>query len=314
MKRLFIVGVGRSGTSLLQSMISAHSQVIMMPETSFLRRYLVQPRYKKTMPSHIGNKELLSDKYLQRWLDDGVVGDKLFTKDKKIPVGVFYENVVNYYASKFNSEAVEYVAEKDPKMVEVLPLLGKVVDEYLVLHIIRDPRDVVLSKNKAAWSMRQSLVKKIIANVSQILIARKFKNKNPHCIYELRYEDLLESPSQVLRGVCDFLQLPYEAGMLEFQNEAARLIAKDELSWKKETLGPLLTSNVNKWQVEMSDMECALIEKCCNQVMFSGNYLKSESRLMLWQKIKILLAYFVIMPISFLYALHQTYLKKARKG
>ena len=41
MKRLFIVGVGRSGTSLLQSMMAAHSKIVMMPETSFVRRYLV---------------------------------------------------------------------------------------------------------------------------------------------------------------------------------------------------------------------------------------------------------------------------------
>jgi len=37
---IFIVGVGRSGTSLLQSMLNAHPEIVSTPETHFLRKYV----------------------------------------------------------------------------------------------------------------------------------------------------------------------------------------------------------------------------------------------------------------------------------
>ena len=40
MEKIFIVGVGRSGTSLLQSMLNTHSKMSFIPETHFLRKYV----------------------------------------------------------------------------------------------------------------------------------------------------------------------------------------------------------------------------------------------------------------------------------
>ena len=40
-KKIFIVGVGRSGTSLLQSMFASHPEVKFIPETAFIRRYVL---------------------------------------------------------------------------------------------------------------------------------------------------------------------------------------------------------------------------------------------------------------------------------
>ena len=66
-KKLFIVGVGRSGTTLLQSMLNAHPEICFTPETHFVKRYLV--------PHLSGNKcfskanliqSLAEDKYFSR--------------------------------------------------------------------------------------------------------------------------------------------------------------------------------------------------------------------------------------------------------
>ena len=41
---IFIVGVGRSGTSLLQSMLHAHPYISFLPETHFFRHYVARPK------------------------------------------------------------------------------------------------------------------------------------------------------------------------------------------------------------------------------------------------------------------------------
>ena len=65
MRNLLIVGVGRSGTSLLQSMLAAHSGIVMMPETSFIRRYLIRDLWSGKLDGNL--EKLNDDAYLKRW-------------------------------------------------------------------------------------------------------------------------------------------------------------------------------------------------------------------------------------------------------
>jgi len=43
---IFIIGLGRSGTSLLQSILNAHSEIAFLPETHFLRKYVFPGKLK----------------------------------------------------------------------------------------------------------------------------------------------------------------------------------------------------------------------------------------------------------------------------
>ena len=60
-KPIFIIGVGRSGTSLLQSMLNAHKDISFPPETHFIRYYLI----KKYNYDNVKNK-LLEDENLKK--------------------------------------------------------------------------------------------------------------------------------------------------------------------------------------------------------------------------------------------------------
>jgi len=60
--------------------------------------------------------------------------------------------------------------------------------------------------------------------------------------------------------------------MLNFQQQAKKLVANDEISWKKETIGPLLTNNSSKWKDEMDSPIIKLTEYCCDIAMVKGSY------------------------------------------
>jgi len=60
---VFITGVGRSGTTLLQSMLHAHSQVHFPPETHFFKRHILPFMLKGRLPTR---EVLQEDGYLQR--------------------------------------------------------------------------------------------------------------------------------------------------------------------------------------------------------------------------------------------------------
>tara|TARA_R110002074_G_scaffold173817_2_gene336655 strand:- start:756 stop:1700 length:945 start_codon:yes stop_codon:yes gene_type:complete len=307
-KRVFIVGVGRSGTSLLQSMVAAHRQIVMMPETSFVRRYLVGSIFSKAQ--QLTSIEIQRDPYIKRWeADHGIELERLHKGT--VWAKEFYLSVVNSYAAKGCINAPEFVGEKDPKMVENLSHLETIFKDYKVIHIIRDPRDVILSKNKAEWSKRQSLVKKLVANSSQLRIAELFKKKSPNMMLEVRYEDLISNPEFVLKDICKFLTIDYDPNMLDFQGQANKLIAKDEISWKRETIGPLLSQNSSKWRTEMPVETCCLIEACCAKAMTNGGYEKSFRSINCYQRVKISFFSLCVNFIAKVYVFKALHLSKA---
>lgn len=310
-KRIFIVGVGRSGTSLLQSMIASHSKVVMMPETSFIRRYLISPILNIDDRNENLSK-IKRDKYLQRWEKDNVVELSRLENDDYDSLRSFYDQVsIEYLTTKPNDNL--YLAEKDPKLIEFLPHLDELFKDYKVIHIVRDPRDVFLSKSKAPWSKKQSIFKKLIANNAQLLIGNKYKKQNPNKIVEIKYEDLLRSPERVLKSLCSFLGVEYEENMLSFQQEARKLVSNDEMSWKKETIGPLLKSNTSKWKSEMEPALITLIQDSCRIAMKKGNYPFVNYKLSLIQKIKIFTISFSVIMASQLYAFKNNFFLKAKK-
>jgi hypothetical protein len=175
-----------------------------------------------------------------------------------------------------------WLGDKDPRCIEFLPLLASLFSDMRVLHIIRDPRDVLASKKKAAWSRDASVLRHVFANRVQLKMGRRWGEKLFGDAYmELFYEDLICEPEKELTRVCELLGLDFDARMLEFGASGRQLVSESEMQWKKETLGPLLRGNRGKWKGCLSDFETALAERACAETMRVGNYDPSGT----WQRL-----------------------------
>ena len=276
-KLLFVVGVGRSGTSLLQSMFASNPAVCYLPETSFIRRYLVTGRLGKVYAT--GGKKAVYEV---------LAGDDVFKRvgvnEVELIEGVdgeprHYEKEIFCRLARVRcGDSLAWVGDKDPRLVEFLPLLPELASKVAVIQVIRDPRDVLLSKKKAAWSRNAHVWKHIFANRVQLGLGRQFGMDILQDEYhELIYEDLIAEPEKVLCSLCDAIGVPFDAKMLNFGEAARDLVANDEVSWKKETFGPLLATNKEKWKAGLSTREIALTELCCRQAFDIAGYQYSES-------------------------------------
>jgi len=276
MHKFFIVGVGRSGTSLIQSMFAANPRVSCLPETSFIRR-MVFPGYLHSIFQRQGEKAasqaLARDDYFARTgLDASKVVARAVSGGGLMDAAV-YREMLALYAGRDKT----WAGDKDPRAVEFLPLLATVLPDVHVIHVFRDPRDVLASKKKAAWSKKGHVWKHVFANRVQFAIGSRLGpelfGKRYH---EICYEELLAAPEKVLCGLCEALGLEYDSGMLSFGNAARKLVAEKEMGWKKETLGPLLTGNREKWKTGLSPREVVLSELCCGETMSKGEYNKDQ--------------------------------------
>lgn len=232
---LFVVGVGRSGTSLLQSMLASNSSVHAVPETSFLRRYafaLRVPVKASVQDAHLGRVSGLST----------------------LPGSGGRSALIGHFlACVSDGSSRGMVLDKDPRLVEYLSLLPCAFDDFHVVHIFRDPRDVLASKKAAAWSRGRSLISYLVASHVQLHAALRYGKR--HRLIHVRYEELIAEPEAQLRQVCEHLGIPFEPDMLQHTEAARKLVHTSELSWKKETFEPVMASNSGKWKKALTKVE-----------------------------------------------------------
>lgn len=270
---IFVIGVGRSGTSLIQSMLAAHSQLAMPPETAFLRRF-VAPRllshtHRRGGPEAVG--ELLNgDERVQRLKLD--LAEILHATDWQAPHldRSIYESLMAAYAT---AETKPRFGDKDPRLIEYLPVVKCLWPTAFVIHVVRDPRDVVSSRLKADWARQRPYWMHAFAYKAQMKLGRRTGPALFGARYvEVHYEALLARTEAELRGLCVAVSLDFEEGMLSFQESARRLVASDEMQWKRETMGPILTANVGKWEETLSPSAVGVVEAACREMFDSQEY------------------------------------------
>ncbi|AOE50148.1 sulfotransferase family protein [Kangiella sediminilitoris] len=238
MSRVFVVGVGRSGTSLLQSIIASHPGVVAIPETGFLRRFVYMAG---NHPVNFGD-----DKNLQRC--PGML-EELRNIDNRQATS----QLLKAYKRFTHTDAGTLVLDKDPRLIECVPLLQRDFPDTKIINIYRDPRDVIASKKMASWSSGRSLLNYLVSSRVQLGDARKAdKMKWQHSI---KYEDLISEPEKHIKQICTFLELEYTSDMLDHTKAAKQLVQEDEVNWKKETLKPINQSNTSKWLASLTPLE-----------------------------------------------------------
>ncbi len=178
--------------------------------------------------------------------------------DAPLDVKHCFQRLAAQFAQQRNGS---WFGDKDPNLIDYLPALATAFPRARVIHIYRDPRDVVLSKTKAAWSAGRPYWQHALIGELQLRRGREAAREyfRGRCA-ELAYEDLLADPETTLRGMCEEVGLPYDPAMLAYTDTARELVADSERSWKKETFRPIQKNNVRKWEGNLTDDQVGLIE------------------------------------------------------
>jgi hypothetical protein len=201
----FIVGCSRSGTTLLQALIDAHPDIAIPPESHiydrfgpFFRSY-GDLRVKRNRLRFI--EELLGDVFIQAWQMHSTVAEVESRLKRADRVGVI-EALFTLYAEK---NGAQRWGDKTPEHIRHLGAIKRDFPKAQLIHLVRDGRDVAEAMRRMIWGP-----------VSAVGLAeewrREVKHWQAHCAENgragtliLRYEDLVTSPSETVRGVLEFL-------------------------------------------------------------------------------------------------------------
>lgn len=274
---IFVCGVGRSGTSLVHSMLNAHPDVAFPPETHAFRRYVAGRATRAALER--GSRAALAarlagDVDFQR---AGVDPQALLTdeRDGAIDVARVFARLLAAVAQR---QGKSRVGDKDPRSIDHLPALAAAFPAGLLVHVVRDPREVLLSRTRADWSKGRPWWQHALLAEDQLRIGRALGPRlfGPRYL-EVRYEQLLAEPEATLRGIAAHVGVAYSPAMLDFGASAASLVDERERAWKKETLGPLLAGNREKWRRELAPARVRFVEAVSHEAFDSVGYSRSEA-------------------------------------
>jgi len=221
----FVVASPRSGTTLLRMMLDAHPELAVPWETHFV------PELIATVSEGGGAEEALAViTEHRRWgdfhLDSGALHDRLRSHEPLTPG----DAVRSFYILYAEAQGKPRWGDKTPEYVEFMRPIAEAVGEARFVHVIRDGRDVALSRIR--WRQRRSGKTPPVRRLARrwreaITVARKQARRVPHYL-EVRYEDLIAEPEPTLRRVCEFAELRYDPAMLAYHEHADERIREIE--------------------------------------------------------------------------------------
>jgi len=312
---IFIVGVGRSGTTLLQSMLNANKLIAFPPETHFIRNYLATK--KSIFSFSIMNGRNKHKSIVERIRKDvnllslNIDLDKIIQEtniDNKVDLKKFFLTLLKSYSEK---KGKLFFGDKDPKNVEYLKLIKNNFPGSIILHIIRDPRDVILSRMKAEWSKKYPFILQGIIYREQLKIGEnEGTNLFVSNYYRLYYEDLISYPEKTLKKICNFLNVDYDSEMLEFYKKSDEIVVEEERNWKENCFSPIMTSNMGKWKKELSINQIHIIEEICNEAFSKHGYKKfinsknQKTNFLIFAFVKILALLLPLIDLAYLFYYH----------
>ena len=196
----FIVGCGRSGTSLLRSLLVRHPRVAIPLESLFLIDYL---RAADARPLAELLPLMVREPEIREWGLNPSLDD--FKECTSVASAI--RRLHEIYAEE---QGKETWGQKTPRFVRSLPLLAKHFPDARFVHLVRDPRAVVSSLIRSDVH-RSNAYHGSIRWVQDVSRGLDFEAENPGRVLRLRYEDLVGDVEASVGRLLEFLEITLDA-------------------------------------------------------------------------------------------------------
>jgi hypothetical protein len=244
-KAIFVLGCGRSGTTLLRGMLERHPRLWGGPESGIFVRP-VDPR-------------ALAEKFL-------------WNPERALRIASETDSAVSFAERFFGEQAKEAGkdrwVEKTPKHVVCLGYLLGAFPNGRFIHVIRDGRDVACSlRNHPKAAFRDGKIIPLNTNnpISKCIdrwvddTAAGLSYRGHPRVLEVRYEDLVGDPERTIRAVCSFVGEEYDAACVSGDNDAKSIEARMRTPNNMSSYGKVGDASVGRWRRDLSSAE---LETC----------------------------------------------------
>jgi hypothetical protein len=246
---LFVVGCARTGSTLLRHVLNRSPQVVILPETHFMRR--MQRLKMEAMPDGALGEE--PDRVVERlyrtdnrsrtgywaWLRRNVpsadLAERLRAGDGSMRS--LFATLIDLYVERApHGMTATVVGEKTPSHLAFVPTLRSWFPDAIVVHTFRDPRAIFASelrrRREGRWGPKRWLrwltgpaADALLVPMELVRTAIVWRRADDlDMIYRrqlgdayrlVRFEDLVADPQDELKEVCRLIGVPFDPRLLE---------------------------------------------------------------------------------------------------
>ena len=201
MKIILIASQPRSGSTLLQSVLSNNNHVATTSEPWFLLPLL----------------SMFDDQRISAYYNHKLAVRAINDFASKIGGNEIFDQAVRNFSdeiyNRFKAEDIKYFLDKTPRYYFVLPLIKRIFPDAKIIILKRNPFAVINSILGDALPTRK--LRRLYMHGVDILHApvlmQEFveKHRNDPNVVDVRYEDIVRHPQKEFQRLYDWLELPY---------------------------------------------------------------------------------------------------------
>lgn len=250
---LFVVGVSRSGTTLMRRILESSDEIAICSENHYMGHLIASEGVRQQIRRRFGDDR--EDETAQRIVNfiygNGLErGSRLRGVSRQwrwtvrhVPKAAF---LARYLASDRSERALfeivlrtyaehagkRIIGEKTPAHVRYVDTLIEWFPEGRVIHMLRDPRAIYASELRRRRSVATSLpyrllrhsgpllagfvaVQTIVAWRESVSLLRRHRRRYPHRYLGVRFEDLVGSPASEVGRISEFVGVRTQPEMLD---------------------------------------------------------------------------------------------------
>lgn len=264
--RVFLVGCPRSGTTLLQSLIASHPDILSFPESHFFEK--LYPRYeprRKLLRLASRQAKLHVEKFLSK------IGYP--TPNQTIHFWTVFQRQYTYQFIKALdaltlAQEKSIWLEKTPDHLFHIGTIENSIENVKFIHILRNGPDVIASLYQVTqqypqyWGGSWSIDKCISKWMTCIQETEKYSHKQNHI--KIFYENILAEPDKNLRTICQWLNIPFSKAMLSKRQRPGGITEKYEF-WKANIQHEVKRPDFRKFdQLFSSEEKSYILDKLSN--------------------------------------------------
>ena len=278
--KVFITGVFRSGTSLTVHTLNVNKDINITDETVHFMRFCYM-RYGKEELRLINAIQMAEDidERLRKRKMKGLDVDKfkeVINKNKdNLTYPLLYDEIMKIYLGKENW------GEKTNLKWRATKSVLDMFDDIYIIHVIRDPRDVLVSWKGYTIAPGNDYLDGISNLYDSMKTALENQKAFPERYYVLKYEDLVSDSEKEVKKLCDFLGLTFDEKMLDtknFRSKKGGIWDPNKHTKFSDKLEKISAKPVGRWKEKLSKEDLLLTEFVIMDLMKEFGYEPSNTK------------------------------------
>lgn len=314
----FIIGPGRSGTTLLMMLLNNHQDLIASPEIKHILFF-----YEKYKSCIRFNHEIKTE-FINYFIELKTASlNPMFQFDEKKIYDIkenlsFADFCVEIHKALHFNKPVKAIIDKNPFYTQHIDKLLDIYPQAKFIFLVRDYRGFIHSHLNSPHTFQKKRNARFYASSWNVYVSNylKLSEADKRKILLVKMEDFLNSPEKSLQEICSFLQVEFDDKIFDYKiNIEEHLNSYRDLKenyprlFKKMTdlLRPISGENVCNWKNNLSIGEIKKAEVICGKLGEQIGY-RTTTPVSSFQKLNVLFwnfpwyisvnAYFVLVGVK----------------